>query len=452
MNLFNARASLLDKPPSSSEEDKSDYPHYHEITSYVIVDPASGDKSFVIEQTDVTNRVVMEDLLIEMSEGQLEMLSEIFPRHVIEFLSLHGLTCSPELIGSLARNHRDVTVLFMDIVGFTAMANEVEPEAVMVLLNQLFTIFDTLCDIYGVQKVETAGDCYIAASGIMKGCIDGFSVVDPNEKTHQPSHSTHSPVLGAQRIMTLAKAMIAAAKTIVMPHNGESLSIRVGIHTGPCVSGLVGNKLPKFSIFGDIMNTASRMESTSIPGHIQVSEATWSLLRSCEKFKPTGGVLIKGKGVMSTFIWEPTSIGDVESIAEEESEHMFAKSTDRRAASKTIATTSKELSFSQMDANTMANEKRHSSSIVIPAAMSAAMAAGGEPSKEVVHRRKPKAAFSTSYLLSRTMANTAAVDSPIQDRSCSNLDSDNVMQIDPNLITICKSSIAWMNISHQQHN
>ncbi len=89
-----------------------------------------------------------------------------------------------------------------------------------------------------------------------------------------------------------------------MPHNGEPVVIRIGLHTGPCVSGLVGTKLPKFSIFGDTMNTASRMESTSKPGHIQVSASTWELLAECEEWQATGGVEIKGKGKMDTFFWQ----------------------------------------------------------------------------------------------------------------------------------------------------
>ena len=73
-----------------------------------------------------------------------------------------------------------------------------------------------------------------------------------------------------------------------MPHNGQPVEIRIGIHTGPCDSGLVGTKLPKFSIFGDTMNTASRMESTCVPGCIQVSDATWALLNDSEPWNPTG--------------------------------------------------------------------------------------------------------------------------------------------------------------------
>ena len=129
------------------------------------------------------------------------------------------------------------------------MAKQVEPQTVMTFLNQLFTIFDSLCDVYGAQKVETAGDCYIAASGILNTDEEGFSVVKQNSSLSESGRD--DPLLSARRIMALAKGMMAGSKMVMMPHNGEPVSIRIGIHTGPCVTGLVGTKLPKFSIFGE---------------------------------------------------------------------------------------------------------------------------------------------------------------------------------------------------------
>ena len=129
------------------------------------------------------------------------------------------------------------------------MAKQVEPQVVMTFLNQLFTIFDSLCDVYGAQKVETAGDCYIAAAGILNADKEGFAIVKQN--TSMSDSEKDDPVLNARRILALAKGMMAGSKTVMMPHTGEPVNIRIGMHTGPCVTGLIGTKLPKFSIFGE---------------------------------------------------------------------------------------------------------------------------------------------------------------------------------------------------------
>ncbi|KAL6765969.1 guanylate cyclase [Haematococcus lacustris] len=193
---------------------------------------------------------------------------------------------SPEEVAQLARQHKDVTLLFMDIVGFTSMAKEVAPETVMVFLNTLFGVFDLLVDVHGVMKVETAGDCYIVAGGILS-----FDLLEH-----------HDPADSAARVMAFAKDMMASSKQVKMPHNDEPVCIRIGLHTGDCVSGLIGTKAPKYAVFGDTMNTASRMESTCTPGRIQVSAVTHALLPH-EAWEATGGVLAKGKGVMETYLW-----------------------------------------------------------------------------------------------------------------------------------------------------
>ena len=101
-----------------------------------------------------------------------------------------------------------------------------------------------------------------------------------------------------------------------MPHNQTPVSLRIGIHTGPLVSGLVGSKMPKFTLFGDTMNTASRMESNCRPGCIHVSD-TFAKLLPKEKWESTGGVQVKGKGLMDTYMWVPKP-GEEEEEEDEE--------------------------------------------------------------------------------------------------------------------------------------
>jgi class 3 adenylate cyclase len=174
------------------------------------------------------------------------------------------------------------------------MSKEVPPAVVMKFLNDLFGRFDRLLSIHKVQKVETAGDCYIVAAGVLAVGADGFSEV----------LSSHDSVLSAARVLSFAQAMLYHSKLMTMPHNGEPVLIRIGIHTGDCVSGLVGSTLHKFGLFGDTMNTSSRMESTCMPGRIQISASTYAKLHPDQRghFEATGGVEVKGKGQMETYL------------------------------------------------------------------------------------------------------------------------------------------------------
>ncbi|GAX76114.1 hypothetical protein CEUSTIGMA_g3557.t1 [Chlamydomonas eustigma] len=273
---------------------------WHEVQALPVQDPVTGRDAVLLLQTDVTARAVMEMKMTALTEAQLTMLENMFPRHILEFVM--GTALPQANLGDLARQHEQVTILFMDICGFTSMSKEVAPHLVMEFLNRLFSKFDILCDHYGVYKVETAGDCYIVAGALMSYDHEGFVSINPNS----------DPKLGATSILGFAKAMLRHAASVRMPHNGMPTTVRVGIHTGSVVSGLIGTKLPKFSLFGDTMNTSSRMESTSKPGCIQISESTYRFLDYEERsiFEATGGVEVKGKGIMQTYLYKPVE-GDL---------------------------------------------------------------------------------------------------------------------------------------------
>ena len=185
------------------------------------------------------------------------------------------------------------------------MSKEVPPAVVMKFLNNLFGRFDSLLSIHKVQKVETAGDCYIVAAGVLAVGADGFSEV----------LSSHDSALSAARVLSFAQSMLYHSKSMTMPHNGEPVLIRIGIHTGDCLSGLVGSTLHKFGLFGDTMNTASRMESTCVPGRIQISASTYAMLHPDQRahFEAIGGVEVKGKGRMETYLLVETSRSALES-------------------------------------------------------------------------------------------------------------------------------------------
>ncbi|KAL6765327.1 nucleotide cyclase [Haematococcus lacustris] len=235
-------------------------------------------------QEDVSETAAMEHMLADLAESQLTMASQIFPKHIIEYMATSGPSFGPEQVAGLARQHHHVTILFMDIVGFTSMSKEVPPEAVMAFLNTLFGHFDNLCDKHGVLKLETAGDCYIVAGGITSPTLHGDDGQGSTKGGAADEFNTvvdsHDVQLSAARVLAFAKDMLA----VLMPHNQQPVVVRVGLHTGDCVSGLIGTKVPKFAVL------------------IQASKPTASLLPE-EPWEATGGIEVKGKGLMETFIW-----------------------------------------------------------------------------------------------------------------------------------------------------
>jgi adenylate cyclase len=178
-----------------------------------------------------------------------------------------------------------VTVMFCDIVDFTATASSHSAREIFDLLGRLYTRFDALLERHPVYKVETVGDCYMIAGG----------VPEPD-----PRH--------ADAVVAAALDMIDAVADIRLP-DSEPLQIRVGINSGPVVGGVVGTRMPHFCLYGDTVNIASRMETTSTPMHVQVSETTSKLLDP-ERWhlEPRGEIELKGRGVMrSYFVSRATS-------------------------------------------------------------------------------------------------------------------------------------------------
>ena len=213
-----------------------------------------------------------------------------------ELLSLSGMRdFSENRVSSLAQEHRGVTVLFTDVVGFTQMTSQSTPADIMLMLNNLFTMFDEWSDEHRIYKVETIGDAYM--------CAAGLSLMRGKSRKHGASSQVESPASHAKRMLSFALDILEGIKEFTTP-TGEPLRIRVGIHTGDCMTGVVGIKMPRFCLFGDTVNTASRMESNGVPGRVHASKATRDLLPD-EDWEATGGVEAKGKGVMETFLLSP---------------------------------------------------------------------------------------------------------------------------------------------------
>jgi class 3 adenylate cyclase len=209
-------------------------------------------------------------LLDKERERSERLLLNILPAPIAERLKTSE--------DSIAEHSDGVTVLFADIVGFTPLSARKTPRALVELLNRIFSEFDALADAYGLEKIKTIGDAYMAVAGLPEP---------------RPDH--------APRAARMALAMRDATAR-VSAETGEPLALRIGLHSGPVVAGVIGRRKFAYDMWGDTVNTASRMESHSLPGAIQCTEATAMLLKGAFQLQPRGAMEIKGKGEMHTFL------------------------------------------------------------------------------------------------------------------------------------------------------
>jgi class 3 adenylate cyclase len=197
------------------------------------------------------------------------LLLNILPAPVAERLKV-----SDECI---AEHHAAVSVLFADIVGFTALSEGLMAQQLVEMLNELFTRFDALARAHGVEKIKTIGDCYMAASGLPEARAD---------------HAT--------ALADMALEMLETLRQFNADH-GRRLQLRIGLNSGPVVAGVIGRSKFIYDLWGDTVNTASRMASNSLPDTIQVTGATRQLLLDQFVCEERGELEIKGKGRLHTW-------------------------------------------------------------------------------------------------------------------------------------------------------
>uniref|UniRef100_A0A8C4S0B9 guanylate cyclase n=1 Tax=Erpetoichthys calabaricus TaxID=27687 RepID=A0A8C4S0B9_ERPCA len=178
-----------------------------------------------------------------------------------------------------AGEFKECTILFSDVVTFTNICSQCEPIQIVFMLNSMYLKFDRLTTVHDVYKVETIGDAYMVVGGV---------------PVPMASH--------AERVANFALGMIIAARGVTNPVTGSSIQIRVGIHTGPVLAGVVGEKMPRYCLFGDTVNTASRMESHGVPNKIHLSTSAYHALKG-KGFEiiGRGEIEVKGKGKMCTY-------------------------------------------------------------------------------------------------------------------------------------------------------
>jgi adenylate cyclase len=186
----------------------------------------------------------------------------------------------------IADHFESASIVFADVVDFTPLARSLAPAEVVGILDQLFSHFDTLVERHGLEKIKTIGDCYMAASG----------VPDPS-----PDH--------ARRAALLALDMRGAVTTSTMAGR-LGLELRIGINSGPVVAGVIGTKRFLYDLWGDAVNMASRMERNGTPGEIQITRATYDLLKDEFVCRRRGTIEVKGKGRMETWYLEGSRSDD----------------------------------------------------------------------------------------------------------------------------------------------
>lgn len=214
-----------------------------------------------------------------LAEQQLSemLLHNVLPQAIARRLKGRSKLTADHLNQAIVDSYAHVTVLFADIVGFTHFSQGVSPEALVDVLNDLFTRFDNIAEHRGLEKIKTIGDCYMAAAGL---------------PTEVPDH--------ADRAARMALDMLGAVHDF-NTNSPHPLDIRIGISTGAAVAGVIGKSKFLYDLWGDVVNTASRMESHGIAGRIQMSDATRQALNQPFALEHRGLIEVKGKGEMDTW-------------------------------------------------------------------------------------------------------------------------------------------------------
>jgi PAS domain S-box-containing protein len=220
--------------------------------------------------SDVTARKVAREALRYQQEQTEQLLLNILPEPIAQQLKRYPDT--------IAESYDAVSVLFADLVGFTEFSARTSPKELVIALNLIFSKFDQLAERHGLEKIKTIGDAYMVVAGLPTARSDHASAI-------------------AQMALDMQTEMVRVGE-----ETGEAFRLRIGINSGPVVAGVIGIKKFFYDLWGDTVNVASRMESQGVDGAIQVTAATYELLRDKYLFEERGVISVKGKGDMTTYL------------------------------------------------------------------------------------------------------------------------------------------------------
>jgi len=248
---------------------KDGTPFWNELTISPVFDDGGELTHFVGIQGDVTARIRSEKALLVEKNKSERLLLNILPRPIAEQLK--------SFQGTLAQQFENVTILFADLVEFSPRAPQFKPLELISTLNQIFSEFDRLAEIHQIEKIKTIGDAYMAAAGLPIASED------------------HGEAIAA-----MALDMQQVIQHFHWP-DGSPMQLRIGIHTGSVVAGVIGIKKFSYDLWGDTVNVAARMESQGEAGKIQITAATYALITASFHCERRGLQNIKGKGMMETY-------------------------------------------------------------------------------------------------------------------------------------------------------
>ena len=229
---------------------------------------------------DITTRKKMESELRKERNKTENLLLNLLPEPIAERLK--------EEPGVIADKFEKATILFADLVNFTQISTTMPATKLVYLLNEIFSSFDELTEKHGLEKIKTIGDAYMVAGGI---------------PIARPDHAEASAEMALDMLVAIDELNVKLEATF---------DLRIGINSGPVVAGVIGTKKFIYDLWGNAVNTASRMESHGVPGRIQVSFYTYELLRDKYEFEERGSIDIKGQGEMRTyFLTGPKTASDL---------------------------------------------------------------------------------------------------------------------------------------------
>ena len=238
----------------------------------------------IVTQFVVIGAITM-DLLSETdraNQANEDLLNNVLPKSIVGRLKLKNSKermADPNKMRAdgIAESFSAVSILFADIVGFTRLSEQLTPQDTVDLLDEVFTIYDGLAEKYGVEKIRTIGDGYMVAAGAPVPLADH-------------AHALASMALEMQSYMAQRELMTSFP-----------FQVRIGINSGPAVGGIVGTTRFHYDLWGDMVNTAARMESHGVPGKIQIARPTYELIKDDFYCEPRGLIEIKGKGAMEAW-------------------------------------------------------------------------------------------------------------------------------------------------------